>query len=256
MLCTLRCALSKGKTAAALTSAWTDLTRGVQAKAAFATGPRQHDTTFYEFRTYTIKPSLMAEFTKLSNENFHIRMARSEMIGYWTYELGGLNKVLHIWKYDSFAHRSAVRSKLPQDKEWQEKYICKALPMIEKQEIEIAYLVPWCKLQKPEKEGVYELVTYMFKPGGPAVWGQAFKAAISTHVHNGYANLVGIFNTEYGLINQVHVLWWNENADSRAAGRHVAHEDARVVAAVRESVRFLDSQRNALLIPAPFSPLK
>ncbi|KAM5194325.1 protein NipSnap homolog 3A-like [Mantella aurantiaca] len=256
MLCTLRNVMCKGKVTAAATSAWSDLTRGVQAKAAFATGPRQHDTTFYEFRTYTIKPSMMTQFTKLTNENFHIRMSRSEMVGYWTYEFGGLNKVLHIWKYDSFAHRSAVRSKLPHDKEWQDNYISYVLPMIEKQDIEVAYLVPWCKLEKPEKEGVYELVTYKFKPGGPAVWGKAFRAAISTHVNHGYTKLVGIFNTEYGLLNQVHVLWWNENPDSRAAGRHLAHEDARVVAAVRESVGFLDSQRNALLIPSSFSPLK
>ncbi|XP_075682110.1 protein NipSnap homolog 3A isoform X2 [Rhinoderma darwinii] len=227
-----------------------------QAKATFATGPRQHDTTLYEFRTYSIKPSMMNKFMQLTKENFHLRTAHSEMVGYWTYELGGLNKVFHIWKYDSFAHRSAVRSKLAQDKLWQENYISKASPMIDNQENEIAYLVPWCKLQKPEKEGVYEMVSFQFKPGGPAVWGESFQAAISTHVNTGYTKLVGVFNVEYGLLNQVHVLWWNENPDTRAAGRHWAHEDPRVVAAVRESARSLDSQRNLLLIPAPFSPLK
>ncbi|XP_055127605.1 protein NipSnap homolog 3B isoform X3 [Symphalangus syndactylus] len=55
---------------------------------------------------------------------------------------------------------------------------------------------------------------------------------------------------------EVHVLWWNESADSRAAGRHKSHEDPRVVAAVRESVNYLESQQNMLLIPASFSPLK
>lgn len=90
----------------------------------------------------------------------------------------------------------------------------------------------------------------------------------------------------FALSFTVHVLWWYENADGRAAGRHEAHEDARVVAAgkrkwyllaciakchnvtqridcslsfllsVRESVQFLESQRNMLLIPTPFSPLK
>ncbi|XP_073398788.1 protein NipSnap homolog 3A isoform X1 [Dendrobates tinctorius] len=157
---------------------------------------------------------------------------------------------------DSFAHRSAVRSKLAQDKAWKENYISKALPMMDKQDNEVAYLVPWCKLQKPEKEGVYEMVSFQFKPGGPAVWGKSFRAAISTHVNCGYTKLVGVFNTEYGLLNQVHVLWWNDNSDNRAAGRHVAHEDARVVAAVRESVAFLESQQNFLMVPTPFSPMK
>nr|XP_033774252.1 protein NipSnap homolog 3A [Geotrypetes seraphini]XP_033774262.1 protein NipSnap homolog 3A [Geotrypetes seraphini] len=222
----------------------------------FATGPRQEDAKFYEFRTYAVKPKRMQEFLKLCNEHIHLRIAHSELIGFWTMELGGLNKVLHIWKYDSFQHRTEVRTKVAQDQEWQGKFISKILPMLDKQENEIAYLVPWCQLEKPEKQGVYELVTFQMKPGGPALWSQAFKTATSVHIHAGYSKLIGVFHTEYGVLNRVHALWWNENADSRATGRHMAHEDARVVAAVRESVKFLESQQNALLIPLPFSPLK
>ncbi|KAM4809886.1 protein NipSnap homolog 3A-like isoform 2-T2 [Rhinophrynus dorsalis] len=255
MICSLRSFMSRGKLAATAVSAWSETTACVQVRA-LATGPRQADKTFYEFRTYTIKPAKMSDFIKLTNENIQLRTAHSEMIGYWTLEFGGLNKVFHIWKYDSFAQRAAVRSKLSQDNDWMEKYISKALPMIEKQDNEIAYLVPWCKLQKPEKEGVYEMVSFKFNPGGPAVWGDAFRAAISTHVNTGYTRLVGVFNTEYGLLNQVHVIWWNEDPDSRAAGRHLAHEDARVVASVRESSRFLKSQKNILMLPTPFSPMK
>ncbi|XP_057576412.1 protein NipSnap homolog 3A-like isoform X2 [Hippopotamus amphibius kiboko] len=55
---------------------------------------------------------------------------------------------------------------------------------------------------------------------------------------------------------EAHMLWWNESADSRAAGRQQTHEDPRVVAAVRESVNYLMSQQNVLLIPTSFSPLK
>ncbi|XP_053558601.1 protein NipSnap homolog 3A [Bombina bombina] len=255
-MCSLGSFLQKGKLGTTAAVAWRGLTSCAQAKATFVTGPRQTDTTFYEFRTYTIKPSMMNEFMRLTNENIHLRTAYSDLIGYWTVELGGLNKVFHIWKYDSFAHRTEVRTKLFQDKDWLDKYISKAIPMVDKQDNEIVYLVPWCKMQTPEKQGVYEMVTFSFKPGGPAVWGKSFRAAISTHVNTGYTKLVGLFNTEYGFLNQAHVLWWNENPDIRAAGRHLAHEDARVVAAVRESVQFLDSQKNKLLIPAPFSPLK
>ncbi|KAM3938389.1 protein NipSnap homolog 3A [Leptodactylus fuscus] len=254
MMCSLRTLFLKGKLPPAC--ARSNVTRSIQAKATFATGPRQHDTTLYELRTYAIKPSMMSSFMQLANENLHLRTAHSELVGFWSFELGGMNKVFHIWKYDSFAHRIAVRAKIAQDKLWQGNFMSKALPMMDTQDNEVAYLVPWCKLEKPEKPGIYELVSFQFKPGGPAVWGQAFRAAISTHVNTGYTKLIGVFNTEYGLLNQVHVLWWNENADSRAAGRHLAHEDARVVAAVRESVSFLVSQRNVLMVPAPFSPLK
>ncbi|XP_054842964.1 protein NipSnap homolog 3B-like isoform X2 [Eublepharis macularius] len=164
-------------------------------------------------------------------------------------------KVQSQEKKDNFAHRAAVRKALAKDKEWQET-LSAILPLLKTQDMEIAYLVPWCELGTPPKEGVYELITYQQKPGGPALWGRAFKAAIDAHVSKNYAKLIGVFHTEYGSLNTVHVLWWHENPDSRAAGRHLAHEDARVVAAVRESVQFLESQRNVLLVPAPFSPLK
>ncbi|XP_040142053.1 protein NipSnap homolog 3A isoform X6 [Ictidomys tridecemlineatus] len=232
--------------------------------SSFATGPRQNDGMFYEFRTYSLKPSKMNEFLENFKKNVHLRTAHSELVGYWSVEFGGrINKVFHIWKYENFAHRTAVRKALAKDKEWQEQFLIPNLALIDKQESEITYLVPWCKLEKPPKEGVYELATFQMKPGGPALWGDAFKRAINAHVDRGYTRLVGVFHTEYGTLNsgtcllwRFHVLWWNESADSRAAGRHQSHEDPRVVAAVRESVNYLVSQQNMLLTPASFSPLK
>ncbi|XP_012592282.1 protein NipSnap homolog 3A-like isoform X2 [Microcebus murinus] len=225
--------------------------------SSFATGPRQNDGIFYEFRTYYFKPSKMNEFLENFKKNVHLRTAHSELVGYWSVEFGGrMNKVFQIWKYDNFAHRTKVRQALAKDKKWQEQFLIPNLALIDKQESEITYLVPWSKLEKPSKQGVYELATFHMKPGGPALWGEAFKRAVHTHVNLGYIKLVGVFHTEYGELNRVHVLWWSESADSRAAGRHLSHEDPRVVAAVRESVNFLESQQNMLLIPTSFSPLK
>ncbi|XP_006088130.1 protein NipSnap homolog 3A isoform X1 [Myotis lucifugus] len=244
--------LRSGLTRALAARAWPP-----QVYSSFATGPRQSDGTFYEFRTYSLKPSKMNQFLENFKKNVHLRTAHSELVGYWSVEFGGrMNKAFHIWKYDNFAHRIEVRKALAKDKEWQEQFLIPNLALMDKQESEITYLVPWCKLEKPPKEGVYELVTFQMKPGGPAVWGDTFKKAINAHVILGYSKLVGVFHTEYGALNRVHVLWWNESADSRAAGRHKAHEDPRVVAAVRECVNYLVSQQNMLLIPTSFSPLK
>ncbi|XP_068962203.1 protein NipSnap homolog 3A isoform X2 [Petaurus breviceps papuanus] len=203
-----------------------------QVCASFATGPRQYDRTFYEFRTYIIQPEKMNKFLENTNKYIHLRTAHSELIGYWKQEFGGvMNKVFHIWKYDDFAHRAKVRKALAQDKEWQEKYISPNLPFMVQQKNEITYLVPWCKIEKPPKEGFYELVTFQMKPGGPALWGEHFQKAVNIHVQVGYSKLIGVFHTEYGTLNRVHVLWWIETPDIRAAGRHRSHEDARVVAA-------------------------
>uniref|UniRef100_A0A2K5KJM8 Nipsnap homolog 3B n=1 Tax=Cercocebus atys TaxID=9531 RepID=A0A2K5KJM8_CERAT len=190
-----------------LTRALASRTLAPQVCSSFATGPRQYDGTFYEFRTYYLKPSKMNAFMENLKKTIHLRTAHSELVGFWSVEFGGrMNKVFHIWKYDNFAHRAEVRKALANCKEWQEQSIIPNLAHIDKQETEITYLIPWSKLEKPPKE--------------------------------------------------VHVLWWNESADSRAAGRHKSHEDPRVVAAVRESVNYLVSQQNMLLIPTSFSPLK
>ncbi|KAJ8247644.1 hypothetical protein GJAV_G00248630 [Gymnothorax javanicus] len=228
-----------------------------EVRASISTGPQQQHATFYEFRTYCIKPEQNTAFLKLTNEKIHLRTAHSELLGYWSVEYGGLNQVFHIWKYESYSQRAGVRAALAKDPEWIEQYISKAMPMLTSQDNEVTYLVPWCRIERPPKEGgVYELATFQMRPGGPAVWGQVFQGAVSTHARPGYAHLVGVFHSEFGLLNRVHVLWWYENPDQRAASRHKAHGDARVVAAVRESASYLQTQSNKLLLPTPFSPLK
>ncbi|XP_027865446.1 protein NipSnap homolog 3A [Xiphophorus couchianus] len=228
-----------------------------QPSACLATGPQQEQRTFYEFRTYSIRPDQNSVFLKLTNEKIHLRTAHSQLIGYWTVEYGGLNKVFHIWQYDSYSQRAAVRAALAQDPSWISEYICKALPLLTAQDNEVSYLVPWSRLKSPPQQGgVFELATFRMRPGGPAVWGGAFQAAMSAHDAPGYGKLLGAFHSEFGLLNRVHALWWFESADHRAECRHKAHTDARVVAAVRNSVAHLDSQRNQLMFPCTFSPMK
>lgn len=56
--------------------------------------------------------------------------------------------------------------------------------------------------------GVYELVTFQMKPGGPAVWGDTFKRAINAHAILGYSKLIGVFHTEYGTLNRGTVVYF------------------------------------------------
>ncbi|XP_034545710.1 protein NipSnap homolog 3A [Notolabrus celidotus] len=241
----------------AAAAALTSVTPATQSCVRLSTGPQQESKTFYELRTYSIHPHLNPAFIQLTNEKIHLRTAHSQLIGYWSVEYGGLNKVFHIWKYDSYSQRSGVRSALSKDPSWVSDYISKAIPMLSSQENEVTYLLPWSRLQEPPQEGgVYELVSFSMRPGGPAVWGDSFQASVNSHDAPGYGKLIGAFHNEFGPQNKVHALWWFESADQRAELRHKAHTDPRVVAAVRSSVVHLVSQENKLMFPLPFSPLK
>lgn len=73
-----------------------------------------------------------------------------------TKNIGHLPEVTHntfLLFSDSFAQRAAVRAALAKDQEWQEKYMSHMLPLLHKQKNEIAYLVPWCELGSPPKDG-------------------------------------------------------------------------------------------------------
>lgn len=229
----------------------------LQPRAGFATNPQQQHPTFYEFRTYSIRPDQTSAFLKLTNEKIHLRTAYSELLGYWSVEYGGLNQVFHIWKYDSFVQRAGVRAALAQDTTWISDYLSKAIPMLTSQDNAITYLLSWLSLQRPPLEGgVFELVSFRMHPGGPTVWGDSFQAAVTAHNAAGYGKLLGAFHNEFGQINTVHALWWFENADRRAELRHKSHTDVRVVTAVRESMTHLDSQTSRLMYACPFSPMK
>lgn len=62
--------------------------------------------------------------------------------------------------------------------------------------------------------GVYELVIFQMKPGGPALWGDAFKRAVNAHVDLGYSKLVGVFHTEYGALNRGMIMHFSYEVES------------------------------------------
>lgn len=41
----------------------------------------------------------MKEFVELVHKCLHLRTAHSELVGFWTAELGSMNKAVHVWKY-------------------------------------------------------------------------------------------------------------------------------------------------------------
>nr|XP_043895772.1 protein NipSnap homolog 3A [Solea senegalensis] len=130
---------------------WTDLSEP-EPCVRLSTGPQREHKTFYEFRTYCLRPDQNASFLKLTNEKIHLRTSHSQLIGYWSVEYGGLNQVFHIWEYESYAQRAAVRAALAQDDTWISEYISKATPMMTSQDNEVTYLVPWSNLQRAPQE--------------------------------------------------------------------------------------------------------
>ncbi len=89
----------------------------------------------YEERIYTIKIGAMAKYL----ENYKLlglpvqKQVLGHLVGFWTTEIGGLNKAIHIWGYNDLDERLKKRKALAEHPDWPN-YLSVALPLIVEQE--------------------------------------------------------------------------------------------------------------------------
>ncbi len=89
----------------------------------------------YEERIYTIRPGKMAEYLRNYEElGLPVQLeVIGNLIGFFRTDVGGLNKVVHIWGYESLDDRLKKRDELARHPDWPA-YLAANLPLIEEQE--------------------------------------------------------------------------------------------------------------------------
>ncbi|XP_064384709.1 protein NipSnap homolog 3A-like [Halichondria panicea] len=209
----------------------------------------------YELRTYAIKPDKFGEFTKIMQEGYMLRTAHSKLIGYWSTDLGGVNEVVHIWEYDNYSHRTAVRKALSQDKDWIEKCFSRILPMFANQTNVVLKAFPWCKLQLEPGQGnpgVFELVSYQVKSG---LVSQFEHRLLQDYPQLNY-NPLGLWYSVFGDINRVYSLLRYDSLDQREKVVAKANDDEVVRETMRDLDKYLDGTVKKALVPTTFSALQ
>lgn len=73
-----------------------------------------------EERIYTFKPGTLPEFLTLyEKEGYAIHTKYLGLpVGYFTTEIGPLNQLVHMWKYESHDDRNDRRARLYADTDW------------------------------------------------------------------------------------------------------------------------------------------
>lgn len=71
-------------------------------------------------RTYTVKPGKVQAYVKAYAELGRATQIKhlGQPLGYYTAEIGGLNRIVHLWGYASLAEREAKRALLEADPAW------------------------------------------------------------------------------------------------------------------------------------------
>lgn len=74
-----------------------------------------------EQRTYTAHPGMLGKWLKLYEEKALALQLKhlGELIGFFQSEVGTLNQVVHLWRYEDMGDRERRRAAMAADPEWQ-----------------------------------------------------------------------------------------------------------------------------------------
>ncbi len=201
----------------------------------------------YEMRTYRLTVGGVEEFEENFSKVIDKRNELSPIMGFFHTEVGDLNRVRHIWQYESMDHRAEVRAKTVSMDWWPP-------PnghLILEQESAVMTAPPF----RPEPRlgaygSVYEFRTYTVQPGKTGEVLSRWTEHIAAREE--LSPLAALFMTEMGPLNQWIHVWAYEDLNHRAETRKKALELPNWPPGSRP---FLDKQNSEVWVPASFSPM-
>ncbi len=115
-----------------------------------------------EMRTYTLRPGTLVEVEKRFGEALPIREKHGKLAAFWHTEVGPLNQIIHVWTYDSFEQRAAVRVASQKEEGWPPPI----REFITDQATEVFHPAPFSPPLTPREVGpLFEIRQYTLIPG-------------------------------------------------------------------------------------------
>jgi len=203
----------------------------------------------HEIRTYTLKPGAVPEFERMFGEALVDRVKISPLGAYWHTVIGPLHQVIHVWPYESLAHREECRAKALATGKWP----AKVWHLMLKRENEIVRPAPFMRELKPATLGpVYEMRTYTTWTWKEGIMLDRVGAVIAEREK--LSPLVAYWRGEIGSQNRLIHVWAYKSLDHRA---QVREEATKLGIGWPPPVReLLATQESKILEPVSFSPLK
>lgn len=203
-----------------------------------------------EVRTYQLKPGTLAEAEKRFGAALPVREKHSKLAAFWHTEVGSLNQIIHVWTYDSFAQRTAVRAAASKQEGWPPAI----REFVVSQQSEVFTPAPFSPALTPRDIGpVFEIRSYTIAPG--AIPGVIERWSTKIDERQKLSPLVGAWYSEFGKLNKWVHIWAYKDAAERqriradAVARGVWPPGSGATGAIIK-------QENELVAPASFSPIR
>ena len=203
-----------------------------------------------EVRTYQLKPNSVAEVEKRFGEGLPAREKLSKLTALWHTEVGPLNEITHIWTYDSFEQRTAIRAEAVRTGVWPPKIA----EFIVNMQSEIFVPAPFSPpLEAREVGPLFEIRSYTLAPGGIPGMIERWSGKIDERVK--LSPLVGAWYSEFGGLNKWVHIWAYKDAAERQRIRAEAIAKGVWPPGGGLAGQML-KQENKLVMPAACSPLR
>jgi len=203
-----------------------------------------------EMRTYSFRPGAAPAALERIARGIEERAALSPLGGLWQSEIGRLHRIIHLWPYDSLAHREAVRGRFGELRNWP----ARTGEFTVESETKILKPAPFSPPLEPGRKGpVYEICTDVHQPQAldriVAAWTPMIRRRAEL------APLIGAWSTVLGPMYQWIHIWAYQSLDHRRDVLEQARRAGIWPPAGDPSELFL-SQESSLYTPAKFSPLQ
>ncbi len=98
----------------------------------------------YELRTYQVTVGKMAEVQRLYKEQGWPALEKhpQKLVGYFTGDIGALNQLVHLWKFDDDADRRAFWAGVFADADFMA-FAAQLRPLLQSQENKLMMAAPW-----------------------------------------------------------------------------------------------------------------
>ncbi|MBO6784022.1 MAG: NIPSNAP family protein [Alphaproteobacteria bacterium] len=169
-------------------------------------------------RTYTVKPGQLPAYLKsVEEEGYPLQQKHGfDLAGYFTVETGGLNKVVHYWKWENAKVRQETRAALYADKDWTAYRKGNAERIVEQENRLLAatdVVEPFAFMGNGSDMGFVDERTYTITYPQVPQFIEITKKLAKPIVERAGWQLIGDFTSITGTINQVVHLWyWDSHA--------------------------------------------
>jgi len=219
-----------------------------------------------EERIYTLCPGQISYFWDCySRADVRSAMTtmRGSLVGYFSVEVGDLNKIIHLWRFSSHEQRQQIRGLPLQDPVLREhiKRLGSAILEMENKILIPSFIDFLCPLTKDgarvSPSDLIEERIYTLRPGATIPFLQHYS---DPEVRAAYEpilpHLIGFFSTDIGPLNQVVHFWRFKDASERRVVREKVHKNQVLRNHVKENLEpLIMRMENRLLMPSPLKHL-